>query len=183
MKKHKKWSEVYPQGTQAGDEEARFFRALARDPKYAYKSVAQLIKETGLSRERVEEIVDKYHTKMDPPLIYPHANNSETWSYWERIKESLKADDRNIAQKDQDNRVDGHIKGTTCSCGPQSCHCSTEDDQALPAKLCQKSEGIHPPFSQTYHRRAEVNVEAFITSGEKPLQSLIVFPLRENPLG
>ena len=58
--KPKKWTDVYPVGTKEGDEEARFFRSLARHPKYDWRSTAAISKESGLSPKRVEEIIAKY---------------------------------------------------------------------------------------------------------------------------
>ena len=59
MKKLPKWTDVYPQGCKAGDEEQDFFIALARNPKWQWRSVAAIAKESGLSKERVEELLNK----------------------------------------------------------------------------------------------------------------------------
>ena len=127
MNMPKKWTEVYPQGTKQGDEESKFFRALARNPKYEYRSIAQLVKETGLTRERVEEIIEKYSDKIDPPLIYAHETNSDSWGYWERIPEVLKKDERSISEKDQDGRIKKHINGSeygdACDGKCKNCGC------------------------------------------------------------
>ena len=40
----KKWTEVYAAGTREGDEESRFFRALARNVKYDWRSTAAIAK-------------------------------------------------------------------------------------------------------------------------------------------
>lgn len=119
MMKPKKWTEVYPYGTKEGDEEAKFFRALARHSKYDYRSTSALIKATGLDRERIEEIIDKYTSRFDPALIYPHPSNEDHWGYWERCQDQLRSDNRNISQRDQDDRVDKHLRGgsSSCSCG------------------------------------------------------------------
>lgn len=110
MAKPKKWTEVYPQGSVEGDEEISFFRALARDKKNSYRSVAQLVSSTGLSRQRIEEIIDKY-ANMKPPLIVPHISNEEHWGYWERCMED-EEDTRSLSQKDQDNRIDRQMQNT-----------------------------------------------------------------------
>lgn len=117
MNKPKKWTEVYPYGTKEGDEEAKFFRALARHPKFEYRSTGAIIKATGLSRQRVEEIVDKYVNKISPPLLFPHTSNDDHWGYWERCQDRLKDDFRDISKKDKDNRVDKHIAGTPSMVG------------------------------------------------------------------
>lgn len=113
MNQPKKWTDVYPYGTKEGDEEAKVFRCLARHPKYEYRSVPQIVKTTGLTRERVEEIIDKY-ANMKPALIYPHPTNDDCWGYWERCPEVLKKDDRSLSKKDKDNRIDKHM-GTACT--------------------------------------------------------------------
>ena len=48
VSKPPKWTQIYPQGTSAGDEEQRFFIALERNKKYKFRSVAQMAKETRL---------------------------------------------------------------------------------------------------------------------------------------
>lgn len=111
MTQPKKWTELYPYGTKEGDEEAKVFRALARDPKFQYRSIPAIVKTTGLSRDRVEEIIEKYATKVQPPLIYSHPTNEENWGYWERCPEVLKKDNRGISAKDKDNRIDKQISG------------------------------------------------------------------------
>ena len=113
----KKWTEVYPYGTKEGDEESKFFRALARHPKYDYRSIDALIKASGLSRARIEEIIDKYVNRINPPLLIPHHSNDDHWGYWERCKDRLKKDKRDISQKDKDNRIDKHIAGTPSMVG------------------------------------------------------------------
>lgn len=126
MSKPKKWTEVYPYGTKEGDEEAKFFRALARNPKFDYRSMGAIIKATGLPRQRVEEIVDKYVNKISPPLLFPHVSNDDHWGYWERCQDRLKEDNRDISRKDKDSRVDKHISGTPSMVGN-----SIVDDQTL----------------------------------------------------
>ena len=104
MKKLKKWSEVYPQGTKEGNEEQKLFIALVRDPKFSYKSTAMLVKETKLSIQRVEEILDKY-VKMG--LIFIHETNEEYWGYWERNLNRVKKTST-LVKKDQDSRIKKH---------------------------------------------------------------------------
>lgn len=101
MKKPKKWTEVYPQGTKEGNEEQKFFIALVRDSKWSYKSISQLVQQTGLSQERVEEIIEKYR-KMG--LIFNHETNEDHWGYWERNPERIKKNP-SLVRKDQDARI------------------------------------------------------------------------------
>lgn len=108
-----KWPDVYAYGTREGDEEAKVFKALARDPKFTWRSVAAIAKQTGLPKERVEEIIDKYVNKINPPLIYPSPTNEDHWAYWEREPSVLDEDDRNISQKDRDQRIDKHLAGNS----------------------------------------------------------------------
>jgi hypothetical protein len=107
----KKWTEVYPYGSQEGDEEANFFKALARNRKVDYSSTAQLVKATGLSQARIEEIIDKYVNKVKPPLVYAHPTQEDHWGYWERCPDRLEEEKRDIARKDKDQRVDKHLGG------------------------------------------------------------------------
>lgn len=109
--KPQKWTNIYPYGTKEGDEEAKVFKALSRSKKFEHRSTAQIVKSSGLTRERVEEIIDKYVNKVKPPLIYPHPTNEDHWGYWERCPEVLNKDTRDISTKDKDARVDKHLKG------------------------------------------------------------------------
>ena len=99
-----KWHEVYPQGTAAGDEECKFFRALARDPNYEWRSVGAIAKESGLSRKRVEEIIAKYYPTG---IVVQSQKNEENYGYWERVA-GKKKKDRSLAQEDQSSRVKKH---------------------------------------------------------------------------
>ena len=109
MTKHKKWTDVYPQGTKEGDEEVKFFKTLVRT-KYSWRSTSMLIKASGLSMERVEEIISKY-ASMNPPLIYPNPKNEEQWGYWENVKDDIDIteDNTSISKKDKRSRVDKHL--------------------------------------------------------------------------
>lgn len=115
MSNPKKWTEVYPYGTKEGDEEARFFKELARHPKWDYRSTSQLIKSTGLSKERIEEIISKYAENYTPPLVYPHPSNDDHWGYWERCPDQVKTDYRGISRKDKDQRIDKQLNGVSPS--------------------------------------------------------------------
>lgn len=102
VKKPKKWTEVYPAGTPAGDEESRFFIALARNPKYDWRSSAALAKEANLSKERTEEIISKYFKKG---MVFQNPANEDQWGYWERVPQMLPKDHKSLAQKDQEDRI------------------------------------------------------------------------------
>jgi len=117
-KKPKKWFEVYPVGTQAGDEEARLFRALARNPKYDWRSVGAIAKESKLDKERVEKILSKYHRKG---IVFQNPANEDQWGYWERVPEMLPNNKKSVARQDQDNRIDNSIKSVDgCGFAPQT---------------------------------------------------------------
>jgi len=103
MKKPEKWTDTYPQGTKAGEEEYKFFKSLARNPKYEWRSTSGIAKEADLSKERVEEIIKKYLKKG---MVFQNAKNEDLWAYWERVKDLLPKDDKSISKKDQDKRID-----------------------------------------------------------------------------
>lgn len=100
--KPKKWTEVYPVGTREGDEESRFFRSLARHPKYEWRSVAAISKESGLSKERTEQIISKYF-KMK--MVFQNPNNEDHWGYWERVPEMVPDEYVSISEKDKRDRI------------------------------------------------------------------------------
>ena len=97
-----KWTEVYPQGTKAGDEEQSFFIALSRHPKWQWRSSAQIAKESGLSKERVDEIISKYWKKG---MIFQNPANSDQWGYWERVPDMVPKKEVSITQKDHNDRI------------------------------------------------------------------------------
>jgi len=103
MKKPEKWTDVYPQGTKAGEEEYRFFKSLARNPKYEWRSTSGIAKEADLTKGRVEEIIKKYLKKG---MVFQNAKNEDLWAYWARVKDLLLKDDKSISKKDQDKRID-----------------------------------------------------------------------------
>lgn len=123
MNEPKKWTEIYPYGTKAGDDEAKFFRFLARS-EHDYRSVGSILKATQLSHQRVEEIIDKYVNQVSPPLLYAHPTNDDHWAYWERCKCRLGGEKKNIDQKDKDRRIDKHL-GLADMTSPMLC--SVED--------------------------------------------------------
>ena len=103
MSKPPKWTQVYPQGTIAGDEEQKFFISLERHKKFIFRSVAQLAKETHLSKERIEKIIQKYaHRNM----IFQNPKNEDQWGYWERCPKLLKSNKVSLSRKDQKDRID-----------------------------------------------------------------------------
>lgn len=109
MHKPKKWHQVYPTGTPQGDKESKFFRALSRS-SFNYVSTMQIATASGLSREDVEVIIEKYATQIDPPLIYAHEENDDTWCYWERDPSVIKPKKKSISATDMDNRIRRHFK-------------------------------------------------------------------------
>lgn len=101
--KLKKWSDIYPHGTKEGDEEFLFFVSLARNSKYVWRSTSGIASETGLTKERVEQIIDKYF-KLN--MVYQHPKNDDNWGYWERIPvEMLPKDFQSLVSKDQKQRM------------------------------------------------------------------------------
>jgi len=79
MKKLVEWHEIYPQGTQEGDEEAAVFIALTRNKKWRnWRSVTAISKETKLEPEIVERVIYKYY-KIG--LIIQNPKNAEFWGY------------------------------------------------------------------------------------------------------
>jgi hypothetical protein len=98
------WQDVYPQGTKAGNEEQRLFIALARNPKWKFRSVVHISKEANLTKERVEQILQKYYKKG---MVFPNPKQEDQWGYWERVPELLPGSQPSLAEKDQDKRIEG----------------------------------------------------------------------------
>ena len=100
-----KWTDVYPHGTKEGDEEMAFFIALARS-KWEWRSTGSLVRESGLSKERVEEILSKY-LQCNPPLIYMSETKEDHWAYWQRVPQ-LNQTKNSLANADHDKRIKRH---------------------------------------------------------------------------
>lgn len=96
----KSWWEIYPSGTKEGDEEVKFFIALARNPERKWRNISKLTEETNLSRERVEEIIAKYASLG---IVYQNPKDPEQWGYWERT--GVKKTDKDILDEDHESRL------------------------------------------------------------------------------
>jgi len=107
--KPRKWTDVYPQGTTEGNEEQKLFISLARNPKFEWRSVKALAKDTGLSVERVEEILNKYYKKG---MVFQSPKNEDNWGYWERVPEMLEGDAASLTKSDQNDRIDKALGAT-----------------------------------------------------------------------
>lgn len=101
--KPKKWTDVYPQGTPEGDEEARFFKSLARHPKYDWRSTAAIAKESGLTQTKVEQIIAKYLKKS---IVFQNPNNEEHWGYWERVPHMVPDQYQSASDVDKNRRIE-----------------------------------------------------------------------------
>jgi hypothetical protein len=99
----KKWTEIYPAGTQEGNEESRFFKSLARHPKYVWRSTAALAKESNLSPKRAEEIIAKY---LKINVIFQNPQNEDHWGYWERVPHMLPEKYKSVSDADKQVRID-----------------------------------------------------------------------------
>lgn len=97
-----KWTDVYPQGTKEGDEEQGFFISLARNPKWSWRSTASIAKESKLSKERVDEILNKYWKKG---MVFQNPANEDQWAYWERVPDMLPKEEESITSKDHNDRI------------------------------------------------------------------------------
>lgn len=102
-KKLKTWTEIYPQGCKEGDEEQGFFIALSRHPKWTWRSVSQLAKESGLSKQRIEEIIQKYYKKG---MIFQSPTNDDMWGYWENHPDMIPSEKMSATKEDHKNRID-----------------------------------------------------------------------------
>lgn len=101
-KKPPTWSSVYPQGCKQGDEEQDFFIAISRHPKWNWRSVAAIADEIKLSKERVEEIIQKYWKKG---MVFQNPKNDEQWGYWERVPEMIPDEIESITDEDHNDRI------------------------------------------------------------------------------
>lgn len=97
-----KWTNLYPQGTKEGDEEQKLFVSLARHFKWPWRSLSALHKETGLSKERIEQILLKYQKQG---IVFQSPTNVDYYGYWERVPEMLVKDNGTIVNNEQNDRI------------------------------------------------------------------------------
>lgn len=111
MASAKKWWQVY-----ANDEEKRFFvgkdgnSGLCRKGDFEWRSIEALARESGLTKSRVEEIVDKY---QKAGLVVQHAKDPEKWGYVHKVGSPASAAKSDVVKGDQKDRVDKAKTGTT----------------------------------------------------------------------
>lgn len=96
-----KWTDVYPQGCQEGDEEQEFFISLSRNLKWKWRSVAAIASEAKLTQKRVEEIIAKYYKKG---MIFQNETNADQWCYWERNPDLVPDEISSITEEDHEER-------------------------------------------------------------------------------
>jgi hypothetical protein len=103
MQKPPHWYDVYPHGTQQGDNEQKIFICLARNPqKWAWRSLSALEKETGLSKDKIEKILYKY---LNKGLVFQNPKNEEQWGYWSNVPEMLNKNLKSISNEDKEKRL------------------------------------------------------------------------------
>lgn len=101
MKKPPHWYDVYPRGCKEGDEEEKVFISLSRR-SWSWRSIGAIAKETGLTKERVEEILYKYYKRG---IVFQNPKNEDQWGYWDRVPEMLNQGKKSIVQEDLENRM------------------------------------------------------------------------------
>jgi predicted transcriptional regulator len=104
-KLHKKWWEVY-----ANDEEKKFFvgkdghSGLVRNPDFHWRSTEALSREAGLTKARIEQIIDKYHKAG---IVVQHEKDPEKWGYWENVASKAATNPKgSVVDEDQKDRID-----------------------------------------------------------------------------
>lgn len=98
------WYDVYPKGTKQGDIEEKLFKSLARNKKWKWRSVSALAKETGISEEEVEKILDKYYNLK---LVYQNPKSDTQWAYWSNVPDLTNKTDESILNYDHNLRTKG----------------------------------------------------------------------------
>lgn len=98
------WYDVYPKGTKQGDAEEKLFKSLARNKKWKWRSVSALAKESGISEEEVEKILDKYY-KLNMVLQHPHSDIR--WAYWTNVPDLINKPIESILSHDHNLRSKG----------------------------------------------------------------------------
>lgn len=99
----KKWHEV----AVSADEYAFF---IGKDKKsglvrssYDFRSVAAIAKESGLTKDKVEALVDKF---MKMGIVVQSPNKEDHYGYWDRVSPNLgKTQTASLSEADKAKRV------------------------------------------------------------------------------
>ena len=105
-KKLPKWYELVDNTKPEGEIESKIFIALCRNPKWSWRSVSALAKETGLENIIVEEVLYKYY-KIG--IVLQHTRNTDQWSYWENVKNELPEEQPTLTEIDKIVRIHGRF--------------------------------------------------------------------------
>lgn len=68
---------------------------------YEWRTTDSLARESGLSKKRVEEILEYWTNKK---VVRQHSKDPEKWGYWEIVGEEKS--DPDVVAKDHENRID-----------------------------------------------------------------------------
>jgi hypothetical protein len=101
MKKTPDWFDIYPQGTEEGDKEQKFFISLSRDPEITWKNVRTISRETDLDMEDVEKIIEKY---LKLGLVVNNPNYESEWGYFKRVI-GIPKPKKSITEENQNKRI------------------------------------------------------------------------------
>ncbi len=87
------------------DGQSGLIRARDKDGKhYDWRSTDALARESGLSKKRVEEILDHWCKKG---VVRQHSKDPEKWGYWENV--GAEKPDPDPVLKDHEDRVDKQL--------------------------------------------------------------------------
>jgi hypothetical protein len=98
------WYDVYPKGTIQGDVEEKLFKSLARNKKWKWRSVSAIAKESGISEEEVEKILDKYY-KLN--MVFQNPSSDTQWAYWTNVPDLINKPIESILSHDHKLRLKG----------------------------------------------------------------------------
>jgi len=106
QKKLPKWYELVDNTKSEGEIESKIFIALCRNPKWLWRSVGALSKETGVENIIVEEVLYKYYKAG---IVFQHNRNTDQWAYWENVKNELPEEQPTLTEIDKIVRIHGRF--------------------------------------------------------------------------
>ena len=102
-----KWYDLVDNTKPEGEVESKIFIALSRNPKWSWRSVSALAKETGLENITVEEVLYKYY-KVG--IVLQHTRNNDQWAYWENLRaDDLPEEQISLNELDKIIRIHGRF--------------------------------------------------------------------------
>lgn len=108
--------------------------------RFEWRSTDALARESGLSKKRVEEILEYYCNKK---VVRQHSKDPEKWGYWEVVGEEK--NDPDVVAEDHAKRMDKAVGGTGKGIAKTNPSQVGGNPGSVPPKPPAKPPAVKPP--------------------------------------